>query len=60
MDVEEEGVAGSRGRNAHGQMRDITSRLIINSIECPLIDIMLLQRDQSWLDDGGNAIGRIG
>lgn len=38
-------------------MRDISSRLIINSIECPLIDIMLLQRDQSWLDDGGNAIG---
>jgi len=46
------------GRNAYGQMRDISSRLIINSIECPLIDIMLLQRDQSWLDErGGNAIG---
>jgi len=41
-------------------MRDISSRLIINSIECPLIDIMLLQRDQSWLDErGGNAIGPI-
>ncbi|KYN26943.1 hypothetical protein ALC57_03284 [Trachymyrmex cornetzi] len=49
--------AGEGRRNAHGQMRDISSRLIINSIECPLIDIMLLQRDQSWLDDRGNAIG---
>lgn len=49
--------AGEGRRNAYGQMRDISSRLIINSIECPLIDIMLLQRDQSWLNDGGNAIG---
>ncbi|KYN34112.1 hypothetical protein ALC56_11612 [Trachymyrmex septentrionalis] len=51
------GGRGKGGRNAYGQMRDISSRLIINSIECPLIDIMLLQRDQSWLDDGGCAIG---
>lgn len=53
----ETGGTGGRGQNAYGQMRDISSRLIINSIEWPLIDIMLLQRDQSWLDDGGNAIG---